>query len=169
MLQNVRRSWSWGARCWGTRQACACEWTCVTVSVHSQFWLHHAQIVERGCALLGYAPVGNVGLLLLATRLRTAATLPGSHTVRLVTESRWMLLPLEVGAQPSCGLLSWHAPQLLHQTCSPGREAGPRVGRMDCMAVWTAFLVGLPCRRAWRARRCAPQSISGSSAPCSFH
>ena len=59
-----------------------------------------AQIVERGCALLGYVPIGNVGMLLLATRLRTAALLPGGHAVRLVTESRWLQLPLEVGHCP---------------------------------------------------------------------
>ena len=54
------------------------------------------QIMERGCALLGYAPIGNIGMLLLATRLRTAAVLPGGHAVRLVTESRWLQLPLQV-------------------------------------------------------------------------
>ena len=54
------------------------------------------QIVERGCALLGYVPIGNIGMLLLATRLRTAAMLPGGHAVRLVTESRWLQLPLQV-------------------------------------------------------------------------
>ena len=67
-----------------------------------------AQILERGCALLGYAPVGNIGLLLLATRLRTAATLPGGHIVRLVTESRWMLLPLEVGGPTHAELAHAH-------------------------------------------------------------
>ena len=60
-----------------------------------------AQIVERGCALLGYAPIGNIGMLLLATGLRTAALLPGGHAGRLVTESRWLQLPLEVGQCPS--------------------------------------------------------------------
>ena len=52
--------------------------------------------MERGCTLLGYVPIGNIGMLLLATRLRTAAVLPGGHAVRLVTESRWLQLPLEV-------------------------------------------------------------------------
>jgi hypothetical protein len=55
-----------------------------------------SQIMERGCALLGYAPIGNIGMLLLATRLRNAATLPGGHIIRLVTESRWLQLPLQV-------------------------------------------------------------------------
>jgi len=52
--------------------------------------------MERGCALLGYVPIGNVGMLLLATRLRSAATLPGGRIMRLVTESRWLQLPLPV-------------------------------------------------------------------------
>lgn len=52
--------------------------------------------MERGCALLGYVPIGNIGMLLLATRLRNAATLPGGHVMRLVTESRWLQLPLPV-------------------------------------------------------------------------
>lgn len=52
--------------------------------------------MERGCALLGYVPIGNIGMLLLATRLRNAATLPGGHIMRLVTESRWLQLPLPV-------------------------------------------------------------------------
>jgi hypothetical protein len=54
------------------------------------------QVVERGCALLGFAALGNVGMLLLATRARAAALLPGGHAVRLVTESRWIQVPLQV-------------------------------------------------------------------------
>jgi hypothetical protein len=65
-------------------------------SPHASLSLLYVQIVERGCALLGYVPIGNIGMLLLATRLRTAAVLPGGHAVRLVTESRWLQLPLEV-------------------------------------------------------------------------
>ena len=68
-------------------------------SLHDTAAAEHAlrmQIMERGCALLGYAPIGNIGMLLLATRLRTAAVLPGGHAVRLVTESRWLQLPLQV-------------------------------------------------------------------------
>ncbi|BDA46239.1 probable phosphoinositide phosphatase SAC9 [Coccomyxa sp. Obi] len=57
------------------------------------------EIMERGCALLGYVPIGNVGMLLLATRLRNAATLPGGHIMRLVTESRWMQIPLPESGQ----------------------------------------------------------------------
>ena len=47
--------------------------------------------------MLGYAPVGNRGLVLLATRVKTVVTLPGSHEVRLVTNSKWASIPLEVG------------------------------------------------------------------------
>ena len=67
----------------------------------------YMQIVERGCVLLGYVPIGNIGMLLLATRLRTAAVLPSGHAVRLVTESRWLQLPLEVfnSNMPHCNCL----------------------------------------------------------------
>jgi hypothetical protein len=50
----------------------------------------------RGSALLGYVPVGNVGLVLLATRIRDVLTLPGGHVVKLVVESKWYTVPLEV-------------------------------------------------------------------------
>jgi hypothetical protein len=68
------------------------------IGAHATALKPHAQILERGCALLGYAPIGNVGMLLLATRLRSAAVLPGGHVIKLVTESRWLQLPLEVRA-----------------------------------------------------------------------
>lgn len=54
------------------------------------------QVMERGQALLGYVPVGDVGMILLATRLRVAAVLPGGHQVRLVAESKWLHIPLQV-------------------------------------------------------------------------
>ncbi len=73
----------------------------------------HMQIMERGCALLGYAPIGNIGMLLLATRLRTAAVLPGGHAVRLVTESRWLQLPLQV------------------HTCAASAQRGRNIPRMS--------------------------------------
>ncbi len=56
------------------------------------------QIIERGCALLGYAPIGHLAFVVLATRVRPAATLPGGHMVRLVAESRWLQIPLQVWA-----------------------------------------------------------------------
>jgi len=52
--------------------------------------------ITRGVALLGYAPVGNRGLVLLATRAKTVVTLPGGHEVKLVTGSKWATIPLEV-------------------------------------------------------------------------
>ncbi len=58
------------------------------------------QIIERGCALLGYAPIGHLAFVVLATRVRPAATLPGGHMVRLVAESRWLQVPLQVWAAP---------------------------------------------------------------------
>ena len=52
--------------------------------------------ITRGSALLGYVPVGNVGLVLLATRIRDVLTLPGGHVVKLVVESKWFTVPLQV-------------------------------------------------------------------------
>lgn len=60
------------------------------------------QIVERGCALLGYAPIGLMAFVVLATRVRPAATLPGGHLVRLVADSRWLQVPLQVCIQHVC-------------------------------------------------------------------
>ncbi|KAK9827235.1 hypothetical protein WJX81_000601 [Elliptochloris bilobata] len=57
------------------------------------------EILERGVALLGYAAIGSAGLVLLATRTRPAAALPGGHVVRLVTESRWVNVPLQDGGR----------------------------------------------------------------------
>lgn len=50
----------------------------------------------RGTALLGYVPIGGVGLVLLATRIRDVLTLPGGHVVKLVVESKWFNVPLQV-------------------------------------------------------------------------
>jgi hypothetical protein len=52
--------------------------------------------VTRGVAVLGYVPVGDCGLVLLATRVKTVVTLPGGHDVNLVTGSAWASVPLEV-------------------------------------------------------------------------
>ena len=54
-----------------------------------------AQVV-RGTALLGYVPIGSVGLVLLATRIRDVLTLPGGHVIKLVVESKWYNVPLQV-------------------------------------------------------------------------
>ena len=69
------------------------------------------QIVERGVALLGYAAIGSAGLVLLATRMRPAAVLPGGHVVRLVAESRWVTVPLQ--ARQSFGLVQELKPSVL--------------------------------------------------------
>ncbi|KAL4449511.1 hypothetical protein ABPG77_007155 [Micractinium sp. CCAP 211/92] len=53
------------------------------------------ELVERGCALLGYAVAGPTAGLLLATRVREKAVLPGGHTVYAVTDSQWTLVPLQ--------------------------------------------------------------------------
>lgn len=52
--------------------------------------------MERGCSLLGYVAVGDVGLILIALKARCAALLPGGHQVRLIAESRWIQVPLRV-------------------------------------------------------------------------
>ncbi len=44
--------------------------------------------------VLGYVVVGSTGLLLLAERVRVAATLPGHHEVKTVVTSRWLKIPL---------------------------------------------------------------------------
>ena len=51
--------------------------------------------VDRGHALLGYAAVGATAGILLATRVREKGVLPGGHTVLLVTDSQWVLIPLQ--------------------------------------------------------------------------
>lgn len=52
--------------------------------------------ITRGVAVLGYVPVGDCALVLLATRVKTVVTLPGGHDVNLVTGSTWASVPLEV-------------------------------------------------------------------------
>jgi len=54
------------------------------------------EVVERGYALLGYAVAGPAAGLLLATRVREKAVLPGGHTVYAVTDSQWAVVPLQV-------------------------------------------------------------------------
>ncbi len=52
--------------------------------------------------MLGYVAVGNRGLILLATRTKAVVNLPGNHTVKLVTGSKWVDLLLEVTTLPKC-------------------------------------------------------------------
>mmetsp|Transcript_40468 Transcript_40468/g.72680 ORF Transcript_40468/g.72680 Transcript_40468/m.72680 type:complete len:334 (-) Transcript_40468:869-1870(-) len=49
----------------------------------------------RACAILGYAALNDVALMLLATRVRVAVTLPGGHQIMTVSESQWMRVPLQ--------------------------------------------------------------------------
>ena len=44
-----------------------------------------------------------MAFVVLATRIRPAATLPGGHLVRLVAESRWLQVPLQVRLQRAFG------------------------------------------------------------------
>ncbi|PSC67092.1 putative phosphoinositide phosphatase SAC9 isoform X1, partial [Micractinium conductrix] len=53
------------------------------------------EVVERGYALLGYAVAGPAAGVLLATRVRDKALLPGGHTVYAVTDSQWTSVPLQ--------------------------------------------------------------------------
>eukprot|EP00899_Mesostigma_viride_P024869 jgi/Mesvir1/5567/Mv15589-RA.1 len=50
----------------------------------------------RARAILGYAVLSNVALLLLATKVRpTVERLPGGHAILLVAESQWVRIPLK--------------------------------------------------------------------------
>ncbi|EFN60062.1 hypothetical protein CHLNCDRAFT_133330 [Chlorella variabilis] len=53
------------------------------------------ELVERGCALLGFVAAGPAAGVLLATRVREKAVLPGGHTVYAVTDSQWLIVPLQ--------------------------------------------------------------------------
>ena len=76
----------------------------------------------RASALLGYVPVGNMGLVLLATRIRDVLTLPGGHVVKLVVESKWFTVPLQARHNPDC--CAWIASQTHGPAIwGPGRRA----------------------------------------------
>ena len=45
---------------------------------------------ERGCAILGCATFGDVALVLLARKVRTAVVLPNGHEVLTVVDARWI-------------------------------------------------------------------------------
>ena len=61
-----------------------------------------ASQIVRATALLGYVPIGNMGLVLLATRIRDVLTLPGGHAVKLVVESKWFTVPLQARHSFQC-------------------------------------------------------------------
>jgi hypothetical protein len=73
---------------------------------------------ERGSALLGYVVAGPCAGVLLATRSKQKAMLPGGHTVYVVTDSQWVIVPLLVSAARLAGR---HAPQPKCQPLSPCR------------------------------------------------
>lgn len=54
------------------------------------------ELAERGSALLGYVMAGPAAGVLLATRSKEKAVLPGGHTVYAVTDSQWIIVPLLV-------------------------------------------------------------------------
>jgi hypothetical protein len=56
------------------------------------------QVVAHGKALLGYAVLGPVALLLVAEAVRLSAVLPGGHQIKTVTQSRWHRINLQVCA-----------------------------------------------------------------------
>ncbi len=98
-------------------------------------------MAERGYALLGYAAAGATAGVLLATRVREKAVLPGGHTVYAVTDSAWAMVPLQVRAGAAicmqvwpctcssagqlcvCSLKAW--PLLLHVAASARQPAHP--------------------------------------------
>ena len=61
------------------------------------------QATLAGRAVLGLAPLpaAGVALLLIATRVRAAVTLPGGHDVQSVSEAVWVKVPVHVQAPPA--------------------------------------------------------------------
>lgn len=59
------------------------------------------EVAARGSVLLGFTATDSVAGLLIATRLKDKATLPGGHVVYLVAEAQWALLPLATMPSPS--------------------------------------------------------------------
>jgi hypothetical protein len=57
------------------------------------------QVVAHGKALLGYAVLGPMALLLLAEGVRVSGMLPGGHLIKTVTQSKWVRIPLQVRAE----------------------------------------------------------------------
>lgn len=56
----------------------------------------HCKSTTYARAILGYAALGSIGLLLVATKLTASIpNLPGGASVYTVTESQWIKIPLE--------------------------------------------------------------------------
>jgi hypothetical protein len=64
---------------------------------------------------LGYAALNDVALMLLATRVRVAVTLPGGHQIMTVSESQWMRVPLQGSPPPPL----FKHPKHIHTSFNP--------------------------------------------------
>ena len=64
--------------------------------IHASDMLVCYQVIGAGKYPLGYVVIGNMGVLLLAEKVRISATLPGNHQVKTVTVSKWLKIPLMV-------------------------------------------------------------------------
>lgn len=84
-------------------------------------------MAERGYALLGYAAAGATAGVLLATRVREKAVLPGGHTVYAVTDSAWAMVPLQVRGRVRGSLFAGWACCCcccVRRSCDCGSSAG---------------------------------------------
>jgi len=54
----------------------------------------------RAVNILGYAALSDVAVMLLATRVRPAVTLPGGHKIMTVSESQWLRIPIQGRGEP---------------------------------------------------------------------
>ena len=92
------------------------------------------EVAERGYALLGYAAAGPQAGLLLATRVREKAVLPGGHVVYAVTDSSWAMVPLQVRSRLGRGAAAgWEAAGWCSQT-NLRLPCRPAAGRCGCLA-----------------------------------
>lgn len=104
------------------------------------------EAAERGSALLGYVVAGPCAGVLLATRSKPKATLPGGHTVYAVTDSQWVIVPLLVSAAAGRA-----TPPTQSAWLSAGRHL-PRPVSVKCPYVGCAF-TGCRALRAFTAER----------------
>lgn len=135
-------------------------------------------MAERGYALLGYAAAGATAGVLLATRVREKAVLPGGHTVYAVTDSAWAMVPLQVRGRVRGSLFAGWA----CCCCSASDAAAAVAAALACSAALEARKLGYavchfptmcyrcrmrqlmqPQRRRWRGcRRRVPMATSGA-------
>lgn len=69
---------------------------CCFAATTGNYLLRRMQVQAVGKAILGYAVLGPVALLLLAEATRVSCVLPGQHDVMTVTLSRWHRIQLQV-------------------------------------------------------------------------